>query len=379
MSDTNLQLRSTITENNQLQLALVEGKIPQPAENEVVVRIEAAPINPSDLAVLLGPADISTIRQVGSSDQPVLAADVPENLMASVAARVGKAIPLGNEGAGTVVAAGTSDQAQALMGKTVGVFGGAAFQQYAKFNVAQCLELAPGTSAVEGASSTVNPMTALAMTETMVMEGHSALIHTAAASNLGQMLNRICLADGIDLVNIVRKPEQETLLKELGAKYVVDSSSPSFRADLTQAIAETGATLTFDATGGGRLASDVMGCMEAAASRNMTQHSVYGSDVHKQLYIYGFLDQNLTALNTRSFGFTWGMGGFLLTPFLQKAGRERVVAMRTRIANEINTTFASHYCDEITLHGALQLDTLSRYAKQSTGEKFLVRPNEGIN
>ena len=310
MTTSNLELVSLITEDGQLQLSLNAIPVPEPKENEVVIRMEAAPINPSDLAVLFGPADITTARQEGTAEQPVIVADVPAQFMKAVKARVGKAIPVGNEGAGTVVAAGSSDAAQALMGKVVGMFGGAAYRQYHCVNIMQCLELMPGTTAVEGASSTVNPMTALAMTETLRMENHKALVHTAAASNLGQMLNRICIADGIDLVNIVRKPEQEKLLKDMGAKYVINSSADSFFADLTAALIETEATLAFDATGGGRLGSDVMTCMEAAAARNMTQHSVYGSTVHKQLYLYGFLNNTSTTLNSRTFGFSWGMGGF---------------------------------------------------------------------
>lgn len=374
MTTTNLELRSLITEKNTLELSLLETEIPEPKENEVVVRVEATPINPSDLAVLFGPADMSTARQAGSAEQPVIVADIPENYMNSVKARVGKSIPVGNEGGGTVVAAGSSDAAQALLGKVVGIFGGGAYSQYRCVNVQLCLPLLPGTTPEQAASCTVNPMTALAMTETLKMEGHTALVHTAAASNLGQMLNRICIADGIDLVNIVRKPEQEKLLRDIGAKYVINSSSDSFYADLTAALIETKATLAFDATGGGKLASDVMACMEKAAARNMTEHSVYGSDVHKQLYIYGYLNNTITTLNGRSFGFQWGIGGFLLTNFLKKAGMERVIAMRTRVAKEINTTFASHYSREVTLQEALSLEALQEYAQQATGNKFLIKP-----
>lgn len=375
MPDTNIQLTSTITEDNKLELALREIEIPEPGENEVVVRIEAAPINPSDLGVMFSLADMTTAGQSGSADRPVISADVPPKFMGAVKARVGKAIPVGNEGAGTVVAAGSSPAAQSLMGKTVAVIGGGTYRQYLRANVQSCLELAPGTTATEGASSFVNPLTALAMVETMRAEGHKAIVHAAAASNLGQMLNRICIADGIDLVNIVRKPEQEALLREKGARYVVNSTSDSFYADLTAALIETGATIAFDPVGGGRLASDILTCMEAAASRNMTEHSVYGSDTYKQVYIYGALDRGPITLN-RNFGFAWGVNGFLLFNVLGKLGTETNIAMRKRVADEITTTFASHYTHEVSLAGALQLDAIAVYAKQATGEKFLIKPQE---
>jgi len=373
VSDTNIELTSTISEDNKLELALRDIEIPQPGENQVVIRIEAAPINPSDLGVMFSVADMKTASQSGSADRPVISADVPARFMGAVKKRVGKAIPVGNEGAGTVVAAGSSAAAQSLMGKTVAFIGGGSYKKYVCANVQSCLELESGTSAVEGASSFVNPLTALAMVETMRAEGHKAIVHAAAASNLGQMLNRICIADGVDLVNIVRKPEQEALLRDQGAKYVVNSSSDSFMADLTQALIDTGATIAFDPIGGGRLASDILTCMEAAVSRNMTQYSVYGSDVYKQVYIYGGLDRGPITLN-RSFGFAWGVNGFLLFNALGKLGKDTNIAMRKRVAAEIKTTFASHYTHEVSLAGALQLDAISAYGKMATGEKYLVRP-----
>lgn len=373
MSDTNIELTSTISEDSKLELALREIEIPQPGENQVVIRIEAAPINPSDLGVMFSAADMTTASQSGSADRPVIRADVPAKFMGAVKKRVGKAIPVGNEGAGTVVAAGSSAAAQSLMGKTVAFIGGGSYRKYVCANVQSCLELEPGTTAVEGASSFVNPLTALAMVETMRAEGHKAIVHAAAASNLGQMLNRICMADGIDLVNIVRKPEQEALLRDMGAKYVVNSSSDSFMADLTQALIDTGATIAFDPIGGGRLASDILTCMEVAVSRNMTEYSVYGSDIYKQVYIYGGLDRGPITLN-RSFGFAWGVNGFLLFNALGKLGKETNIAMRKRVAAEIKTTFASHYTHEVSLAGALQLDAISAYGKLATGEKFLIKP-----
>lgn len=373
MSDTNIELTSTISEDNKLELALREIEIPQPGENQVVIRIEAAPINPSDLGVMFSAADMTTAKQSGSADRPVISADVPAKFMGAVKKRVGKAIPVGNEGAGTVVAAGSSAAAQSLMGKTVAFIGGGSYRKYLCANVQSCLELEPGTTAVEGASSFVNPLTALAMVETMRAEGHKAIVHAAAASNLGQMLNRICMADGIDLVNIVRKPEQEALLRDMGAKYVVNSSSDSFMADLTKALIDTGATIAFDPIGGGRLASDILTCMEAAVSRNITEYSVYGSDIYKQVYIYGGLDRGPITLN-RSFGFAWGVNGFLLFNALGKLGKDTNIAMRKRVAAEIKTTFASHYTHDVSLAGALQLDAIAAYGKMATGEKFLVKP-----
>lgn len=373
MSDTNIELTSTISEDNKLELALREIEIPQPGENQVVIRVEAAPINPSDLGVMFSVADMTTASQSGSADRPVINADVPAKFMGAVKKRLGKSIPVGNEGAGTVVAAGSSAAAQSLMGKTVAFIGGGSYRKYLCANVQSCLELEPGTTAVEGASSFVNPLTALAMVETMRAEGHKAIVHAAAASNLGQMLNRICIADGIDLVNIVRKPEQEELLRDLGAKYVVNSNSDSFMADLTQALIDTGATIAFDPIGGGRLASDILSCMEAAVSRNMTEYSVYGSDIYKQVYIYGGLDRGPITLN-RTFGFAWGVNGFLLFNALGKLGKDTAAAMRKRVAAEIKTTFASHYTHEVSLAGALQLDAISSFGKMATGEKYLIKP-----
>lgn len=375
MTTTALQLRTLVKDDKTLELSLAEVEIPDPGPNDVVVKIEAAPLNPSDLALVLGPADFSTARISGSAEQPVVSADIPESMMKMVAGRIGESLPAGNEGAGVVVAAGESDAAQALMGKMVGVIGGEMYAQYRCLNVFQCLELEPGTTAAEGASCFVNPLTALGMVETMRMEGHTALVHTAAASNLGQMLNRICIADGVDLVNIVRKPEQEQILRDIGAKYICNSSSDSFFADLTAALAETKATIAFDATGGGRLASDILTCMEAAAVQNMSDYNRYGSDVFKQVYIYGGLDRNHTTLS-RSFGFSWSLGGWLLTPFLQKAGMEKSMELRARVAAEIKTTFASHYTEEVSLAQALSLDAIGRYSQQATGEKFLIKPQE---
>lgn len=375
MTGTNIQLISTVNEDNTLTLALQAIDMPQPGADEIVIRIEAAPLNPSDLGVLFSAADMSTAKQSGTEQSPVITADIPVQFMPSLKTRVGVATPVGNEGAGTVVAAGSSPAAQALMGKTVAVIGGGTYRQYHCVNVQSCLELKEGTTAKEGASSFVNPLTALAMVETMRAEGHKAIIHAAAASNLGQMLNRICIADGVDLINIVRKEEQETLLREMGAKYVVNSSSDTFIADLTAAIIETGATIAFDPIGGGQLTSDILNCMEVAAARDMKEHTIYGSNTFKQVYIYGALDRGPITLH-RNFGFAWGVNGFLLFNALGKLGTQTVMKMRQRVADEITTTFASHYTHEVTLAEALKLQSIAGYSKQATGEKYLITPQQ---
>ena len=373
MADTGLQLRTTVKDDNTLELSLVDVPVPEPGPDDVLVKVEAAPINPSDLALLLGPADIASGRVSGTDDRPVTTFDISPAHMPMVAGRVGQSLPVGNEGAGTVVAAGSSDAAQALMGKTVGIFGGEMFGQYRVVPAFMCLELEDGTTAAEGASCVVNPLTSLAMVETMRMEGHKAIVHTAAASNLGQMLNKICLADGVDLVNIVRKPEQVKILEDIGAKYIVNSSDDDFKQQLTAAIKETGATIAFDATGGGKLADAILLCMEMAAASEMTEYNRYGSDTYKQLYIYGRLDLNPTALSL-NYGFAWGVGGFLLTHFLQKAGLEKAGEMRMRVAKEIKTTFASHYAKEISMAEALALENIVEYNKKATGDKYLLKP-----
>ena len=372
-----LQLRSIVRASGELELSLADVPMPEPKADEVVVRIDAAPMNPSDLGLLFGAADMATAKASGTADHPVVKASVPERAMPAMAARLDESMPVGNEGAGTVVQAGSSPAAQALLGKTVGVIGGAMYSQYRAVSVSQCLVLPEGTTAAEGASWFVNPLTSLSMVETMRREGHTALVHTAAASNLGQMLNKICLKDGIGLVNIVRKPEQAALLKKLGAAYVVDSSAPTFMADLTDAISATGATIAFDAIGGGKLAGQILTAMEIAVNRNAKEYSRYGSAVHKQVYLYGGLDRAPTEFN-RNFGMTWGMGGWLLFPFLQKIGATETERLKQRVAAEIKTTFASHYTREVSMAEALQLDAIAVYGKAATGEKFLVNPNKGL-
>lgn len=373
LPDTYLKMVSTVSEDGALRMELVEKPMPTPKPDQVVIRVEASPINPSDQGVMFGWANMAAAASSGSGKDTVLTAPVPEQGMRVMKARIGQALPVGNEGAGTVVAAGDSDYAQSLLGKTVAAMSGNMYGEYTCVDAAMCLPLLEGCTARDGASCFVNPLTALSMIETMKLEGHTALVHTAAASNLGQMLNRICQADGVDLVNIVRKEEQAKLLKDMGAKYVVNSSSDSFMPDLIDAIHETGATLAFDATGGGTLASSILTAMEGAAARTPGAYSIYGSVKHKQVYLYGGLDVSPTVL-TRGYGMAWGVGGWLLPNFLARVGNEVAGRLRMRVAKELKTTFASHYTDDISLSEALQADIVARYYAKTTGEKFLVCP-----
>jgi NADPH:quinone reductase-like Zn-dependent oxidoreductase len=370
-----LQLRSLIRSDATLELTLAEVPMPQPATpDDVVVRIEAAPLNPSDLGLLFGGADMAKAEAGGSADRPVVTAPISAPVMTAMAARVGESMPVGNEGAGTVVAAGASPAAQALLGKKVAALGGAMYAEYRAVPAAQCLPLPEGATSADGASCFVNPLTALGMVETMRNEGHRALVHTVGASNLGQMLNRICLKDGVGLVSLVRKPEQAALLREQGAEHVVDTSAEDFEDALAEAVAATGATLAFDAIGGGALAGKILVAMEAVALRRPGQeYSRYGSTVHKQVYVYGSLDRGPIEL-ARGIGMAWSVGGWLLFPFLQKAGPARVQQLKQRVADELTTTFASRYTKELTLAEVLTLEAIAGYGKMATGEKVLVRP-----
>ena len=368
-----LQLRSLIKKSGVLELSLVSVPTPEPGPEEIVIRVEATPINPSDIALLLGPIDIKTAKQSGTSDSPVFTANVLERAMPMLGARLDQSMPVGNEGAGTVVKAGSSPAAQQLMGKMVAVASGSMYSQYKVAKAIEALVLPDGTTAANAASCFVNPLTALSMVEVMRRENHKALVHTAAASNLGQMLNKICLKDGVPLVNIVRSAEQAKILKDIGAKIVLDSTSARFMADLIEAVGATEATLAFDAIGGGQLASNILTAMEAAASARMTTYSRYGSNTFKQVYIYGGLDTGKTEL-TRAFGLSWSVSGWLLTPFLQKIGMADVQRLRQRVVAELTTTFASHYTREISLREALSVDVVTAYNKRATGEKYLIVP-----
>jgi NADPH:quinone reductase len=371
-----LQLRSLVTERGTVEVRLEMIDVPAPRHDEVLVRVEAAPINPSDLGLLFAAADLSTVEVSGTTERPIVTAALTPAAARAMSARVGQSLPVGNEGAGIVVAAGASPEAQALLGRTVGVLGGAMYSEYRCVHVTQCLALPEGITPGQGASCFVNPLTALGMVGTMQREGHTALVHTAAASNLGQMLNRLCLADGIALVNIVRRPDQAALLRSIGAVHICDSSSPTFMTDLTQALTETGATLAFDAIGGGKLAGQILTCMEAAATASTAEYSRYGSSTHKQVFIYGNLDTGPTTI-TRSFGFAWGIGGWLLTPFLMSIGTEGLERLRERVAAEITTTFASSYTHQVSLAEMLRPEAIAVYGKQATGEKYLVTPHAG--
>ncbi len=364
------QLLSEITPAGQLRLTIADVPEPELAAHEVLIRVEASPINPSDLGLLLGPVDISTLRREGD----VTVGDVPAAHMAGVSARLGEAMPVGNECGGAVVAAGSSPAAQELMGRVVGAIGGAMYGEFRAVPAQTCLAMPDGVTPAQAASPFVNPLTALSMVENMRLDGHAALVHTAAASNLGQMLVKICLADGVALVNIVRRPEQVALLRSIGAEHVCDSSSPTFDDDLVAALTATGATLAFDATGGGTLAARIIAAMERSANSGAA-YNRYGSSVHKQVFIYGRLDTRPLEMNLAATGFAWGVAGWLLTPFIGRMGAERFEVMKARVASEITTTFASHYSSTISLEQACDPDTIRAYAAKETGTKYLITPH----
>ena len=370
-----LELRSLVKSSGELELSLASVSVPEPGPDEILVRVQASPINPSDLGLLLGPADIAQAKVSGPADRPVVTAPIQPAFMRAMGARADESMPVGNEGAGEVIKAGAN--VQGLMGKTVAMLGGAMYAQYRLLKAADVLVLPAGATAADGASCFVNPLTALGMVETMRMEGHTALVHTAAASNLGQMLNKVCLKDGVQLVNIVRSAEQAKILKDIGAKYVVDSTAPDFMEELIKALAATGATLAFDAIGGGKLAGQILSGMEVAANMTAKTYSRYGSTTYKQVYIYGGLNTSATELN-RSFGMSWGLGGWLLTPFLMKIGAEAGGKLRQRVLDELKTTFASHYSHEISLAETLNPQIMAGYNRRATGEKYLINPSKGL-
>ena len=371
------EIRSEITSEGKLNLSIVTSDVPTPGDDDVLIKVEASPINPSDLGLLISfAADLDSISSQGSGEDTVTTMGIHPGLMQSMKPRIDKSMKVGNEGGGVIVDAGKN--VKNLIGKTVGVAGGAMYSQYRCLPAMSCLVMNEGTTSVEAASSFVNPLTALGFTETMKLENHTALVHTAAASNLGQMLVKICLADDIPLVNIVRKEEHVELLKKLGAKYICNTSDENFMKNLIDCLVETGATLGFDATGGGnegKLAGQILSAMEVAANKNATEYSRYGSDTYKQVYIYGGLDPTPTVLN-RSFGLSWGLGGWLLTPFIGRVGTEKFQEMRERVAKEITTTFASNYTKEVSLEEMLEPDAIKTYAKQATGTKYLVTPHK---
>ena len=368
------QIRSEVTKEGKLLIYVESTAMPEPKEDEVLIRIEASPINPSDLGLLIGPADVSSMSVSGEGENAVVTMDIPEGLLRMLETRLDQSLPVGNEGGGVVVKAGSKDL-EDLVGKTVGVAGGSMYSQYRCVNAASCFVMHEGVTSAESASCFVNPLTALGMVETMRLENHSALVHTAAASNLGQMLIKICLDEDVPLVNIVRKEEHVDMLNSLGAKFVCNSSKDTFMQDLVKALVETGATIGFDATGGGKLSGQILTAMEVAANQTATEYNRYGSNTFKQVYIYGGLDRSPTTLN-RAFGFSWGLGGWLLTPFIGRIGPERFEELKQKVADEIKTTFASHYTKEISLEEVLQPENINVYSKQATGEKYLVNPNK---
>ena len=376
-ANSSREIRSTVTNEGTLELSIAVQERLVPGDNEVLLEVGAAPINPSDLALLISfAANLDTLAVSGSGDQTVTSMELHAAMMGALKPRMGESMPVGNEGGGVVVDAGVN--AKHLIGKTVGAAGGAMYSEYRCLPAHSCLVMNEGTTPTQAASSFVNPLTALAFIETMRLENHSAILNTAAASNLGQMLVKICQEDGVPLINVVRKPEQVEVLKNLGAEFVCDTSADSFMADLVDALVATGATLGFDATGGGnggKLPGQILAAMEIAANKTATEYSRYGSDVYKQVYIYGGLDMSPTILN-RSFGLQWGLGGWLLTPMIGRIGMERFQQMRERVARDINTTFASHYTQEISLAEMMQPEIIRGYAKQATGEKYLVNPHK---
>ena len=372
MAHKTRELRSTVNKDGVLTLSLAEIVLDDPASDEIIVRIEAAPINPSDLGLLLGPADATSVRKDASDGIPQLRLDIPPARMGGMAGRINQSLPVGNEGAGTVIAAG--DQAKDWIGRRVGVIGGGIYADLRKIRTRDALPLPEGVTAAQGAALTVNPMTALGFVETARAEGHSAIVHTAAASSLGQMLQRICAQDGVQLVNIVRSDDQLRLLKDAGATHVLNSREDDFRTQLIDAVTKTGATIAFDAIGGGSLGGDIMRAMERGAVNRMTEYSRYGSSTFKQLYVYGALDTLPMVLDRLAFGFQWSVSGWLLTPFMQKAGPETVSRMRKRVFDELTTTFATRYTRTIGLAEALEPEILRAYERKATGEKFLIDP-----
>jgi NADPH:quinone reductase-like Zn-dependent oxidoreductase len=372
---TSKQLFTLISNEGQLEISLKTVDVPQPKAHEVIVRIEAAPINPSDMWPMFGPANLA--EGVLSEDKSTFSAPVHKGILPRIKSRLGQVLPIGNEGAGTVIAAGDSEAAQSLMGKTVAILTGGTYAQYCCVPAQACIVHNESTSAINAASSFVNPLTALGMVETMRMEGHTALVHTAAASSLGQMLNKICLAQDVPLVNIVRSQQQADILKEIGATYICDSSSKTFKADLYQAIDETGATLAFDAIGGGEIVSDILTAMEHSGSKDAVGFNTYGSESNKQVYIYGGLDFSPSILN-RAYGMTWGIGGWLLMRFLAKLQPQQIVKLQQQVANEITTTFACTFTEELSFEQAMTPAIVLQYNAKKTGGKYLINPNKNL-
>jgi len=368
-----LQLRSVLNSDGQVVVSLVQEPIPVLKPEEVLVRVEATPINPSDTGLMLGAADLSRAWIADGPAGPQLVAPVPAASLPAMQSRRDVSTPLGLEGAGTVVAAGSSRAAQSLMGQTVAAIAGGMYARYRCIPAADCLVLPEGTTAVQAASCFVNPLTALGMVETARSEGHTAIVQTAAASNLGQILLRVCLADDVPLVNVVRSEQQAQLLREQGARFVCNSSSDDFREQLTDAIAATGATVVLDPIGGAS-GGQVLSCMEAAIKRRPGQAvSRYGSDVLKQLYVYGSLDPRPIEI-PRDVGVAWAAGGWLLLRYLKVASQPTLDRLKARVAAEITTTFASRYARSVSLTEVISPEVLKICARPATGMKLLIEP-----
>jgi len=377
MSKSSKEIRSKVTSHGFIEISIENVDVPVPNDDEVLIKVCAAPINPSDLGLLISfAADLSSVSVSGSGDQTVTSIKIHPGLVKTMKSRVDQSMPVGNEGAGIVINAGAN--AKKLIGKTVSLAGGSMYSQHRCVPASNCLVMEEGITPAEAASSFVNPLTALAFIETMKMENHSAIVHTAAASNLGQMLVKICKSDDIPLINIVRKKEQVEILNKIGATHICNTSEEDFMNNLVECLIDTGATLAFDATGGGNngeLPSQILAAMEIAANKTSKEYSRYGSDTYKQVYIYGGLDQSPTILK-RSYGMSWGLGGWLLTPMIGKIGMEKFQMMRERVAKEIKTTFASNYVKEISFEEMLQPENIKSYARQATGNKYLVNPHK---
>src|SRR5258708_3927874 len=373
MRSTTLEIRSRISREGELRLWLEEVPLPRPSPNELVVRVEAAPLNPSDQILMLGSVDPTTLRASGTVNRPIIEGRVPPERLTAMSGRLDQALPVGNEGAGTVIGAGS--EVTSLIGRVVAIRATTgSYAQHQIVEAADCLVLPEALSARDGAAAFINPLTALGMVETMRREGHSALVHTAAASNLGQMLVRLCRKDGVPLVNVVRSAEQVALLRDLGAEYVVDSSTPDYANALVVAIESTGATLAFDAIGGDTMASTLLSAMEAVQIRKLATYSRYGSPVHKQIYIYGVLDPRPKVLDGQ-FGMAWSVGGWLMSWFYNKIGTADAARLRRRVADELTTTFASRFTAELSLQEALSLQAILAYSRRATGAKYLITPH----
>lgn len=370
---TGRRLISEVRPDGDIELRIQQAPVPALQAGEVLVRVEAAPIHPSDLGMLLMAGDVTRAEAIGEGGDTRLRLPVPDAARAMMAARAGFAMTVGNEGAGVVVAAGDT-AGEALIGRNVAAFAGGMYADYRVLARDDVMPLPDGATPREGAAVSVNPLTALAMVEVMRQKGAKALVHTAAASSLGQILQRICANDGIPLVNIVRRPEQAALLRGLGATHVLDSSSDQFVAGMVEAFATVNATIAFDAVGGGALAGMILTAMEAAQKRTTPTTSPYGSPIPKQVYVYGRLDPSPTTVPP-TVGMAWSVGGFLLPHFLETAGKAVHQRLTDRVMRELTTTFAIAYTQDVGLAGLLDPQILARATAKSTNEKLLVLPN----